>query len=155
MVPISDGVRVKQIKRHRENFAFKLGCAWTQVTLQGVDVTEQSKGFVQEVIVVMVPAVHGPRAFPGLPRRIFAMSHFGQLCQNLRTWTTVFGKCPVNAVFLNIGKISHGVLSVTTKLAQWFSLLQSNSGWVNGAQAEVLERSNCGLLLLTRALEPW
>ena len=84
-----DGLRVaatrrtEQVERHRDDLGLELRSARAHVALQRVHVGEAAECLVDEVVVLVVPAVHRAGALPGLPERVFLLRHDLQLAQDL------------------------------------------------------------------------
>ena len=61
---------VHEVERHRDDLALEPRGARAHVALEHVHVAVHPEHFVHEVVVVVVAAVHGPRALAGLPRLV-------------------------------------------------------------------------------------
>ena len=58
-IAIGDLVGTEHAQGHGDDLCLHLGGAWAHVSLQDIDVREETEGLRHELIVVMVAAVHG------------------------------------------------------------------------------------------------
>src|ERR1019366_2572547 len=87
----------------------ELGRARAHVALEDVDMCEEPEGFVHEVVVVVISAVHGARAFSGFPERILFSGHRAQFGQDLLAGLARLGQRPMDLEPVGVGVAGHGV----------------------------------------------
>ena len=103
------GLGVQEVERHGDDLRLEPGCARAHVPLQHVDMREERERLVQEVVVIVVAAVHGSRTPARLPRRILLSCHRPQHGKYLVARHPVVGERPVYGHAIGIGKGAHGV----------------------------------------------
>ncbi len=98
---------MEKVQCHGDDFGFELGGARAHVALERVDVREQPEGFGEEVVVVVVAAVHRPRAFPGLPEGVLLLRHHLEVAEDLLVAPARFGEPTVDLETVVIGEGAH------------------------------------------------
>ena len=68
-------VGTEQVQGHGDDLGLELRGARTHVALECVHVGEVREGLVEEVVVIVVAAVHRPRALTVLPHDVLARRH--------------------------------------------------------------------------------
>ncbi len=71
---------------------------------------EQPEGLVEEVVVVVIAAVHRPRALPGLPEGVLFLCHHPQFAEDLFPAAAFFGEPTVDVEAVLIRERAHGVV---------------------------------------------
>jgi hypothetical protein len=82
-VAVGHRLGVHQVQGHRDDLALELRLARAHVALQRVDVGEHPERLAQEVVVLVVAAVHRPGDLPGLPERVLLLGHRPHLGEHL------------------------------------------------------------------------
>ena len=78
---------------------------WSELTW-----AKRPKASVQEVVVVVVAAVHRPRALPGLPEGVLLLGHHLQLAEDLLVAPARLGEPAVDVEAVVIREGAHGVV---------------------------------------------
>src|SRR5262245_44866773 len=77
-----DLVCVRRVERQRDDLALELRHARAHVALQRVDVGEQFVGAPEELIVLVIAAIHRAGALPGLPHAVLVVGEPLELLQD-------------------------------------------------------------------------
>ena len=103
-----DGLTVEQVERHGDDLGLEPGGARAHVPLQHVDVGEQSERLVEEVVVVVVAAVHRARALARLPGGVLVGRHGPEDPEDLVTGQALLGQGVVDRDAVGVGDGAHG-----------------------------------------------
>ncbi len=57
---LGDSLAMEEVEGHRDDLGLELGGARTDIPLERVHVPEETERFVQEVVMIVISAVHGP-----------------------------------------------------------------------------------------------
>ena len=102
---------VEEVKRHRDDLAFKAGGARAHVALEGVLMGEQAERLSQERVVLVVPAVHRSRTPTSLPDGVLRGRDFAQFRDDLLTGAAALRERAIDPQAIGIGikvkQISH------------------------------------------------
>ena len=82
-VVVLDRFGVQEVEGHGDDLGFELRRARAHVALERVDVGEEPEGLGEEAVMVVVAAVHRPRALSGLPEGVLLLGHRAQFAQDL------------------------------------------------------------------------
>ncbi len=128
---VGDRVGVEQVERHGDDLALEPRRARAHVALQRVHVGEQPERLVEEVVVLVVAAVHRPGALAGLPERVLLLRHHPQLLEHLLAGPAVLGERAVDAEALGVGEaIAH------SRAPQMLVLMTASAcSWISGEAA--------------------
>ena len=96
---------MEQVEGHRDDLALEPGRARAHVALQHVHVGEEPERLVEEVVVLVVAAVHRARALAGLPERVLLLRHVAQLLEDLVAGPALLGQRAVDAEPLGVGEV--------------------------------------------------
>ena len=99
---------VHQVEGHRDDLALELGLARAHVALEGVDVGEHAERLAEEVVVLVVAAVHRPGDLAGLPERVLLGGHRLHLGQHVGARPPARGERPVDGVPVGVREVVHG-----------------------------------------------
>jgi len=99
---------VHQVEGHRDDLALELGLARAHVALEGVDVGEHAERLAEELVVLVVAAVHRPGDLAGLPERVLLGRHRLHLGQHLGARPPARGERPVDGVPVGVREVVHG-----------------------------------------------
>ena len=114
-----DRLGVEEVERHGDDLALEVRGARAHVALQRVDVREQPEGLGQEVVVVVVAAVHGPGALPGLPEGVLLLRHGGQLGEDVVAGAAVLGQRAVHREAVLVRVVAHRAFSLAARRLVW------------------------------------
>ena len=89
---------------------------------------EEAEGLVQEAVVVVVAAVHGARALPGLPEGVLLLGHRVQLGEDVLARAAVLGQRAVDGEPVGVGEVAHRTPSCSrspafaraSRIARWY-----------------------------------
>src|SRR5260370_29162723 len=84
------------VEGHGDDLALELRHARAHVPLEGVHVGEPPEGLGQEPVVLVIAAVHRPRALARLPERVLFARDRRQLSQHLLAWPAALGERAVD-----------------------------------------------------------
>ncbi len=104
---LGEGRGAQEVEGHGDDLGFELGGTRAHVALERVHVGEVGEGLVQVVVVVVVTAVHRPRALATLPGGVLGGGHRGQLVEHHLFRGALFGQCAVDGVAIRVGKPTH------------------------------------------------
>ncbi len=102
-----DRLGVEQIEGHGDDLGLELRRARAHVPLEHVHVGEQTEGLVEEAVVVVVPAVHRPRAAAPFPGRVLLHRHGVELLEDRVARRAPFGEVPVDGEPAGVGEGAH------------------------------------------------
>ncbi len=104
---LAHGLGVQEVEGHGDDLGFELGGTRAHVALERVHVGEVGEGFIQVVVVVVVTAVHRPRALATLPGGVLGRRHRRELLEHHLFRGAVFGQCLMYREAIRVGKATH------------------------------------------------
>ena len=113
------GRPVVQVERHGDDLRLELRGAGAHVPLEDVDVGEEAEGFVHEVVVVVVAAVHGARALARLPEGVLLRCHGAELGEDLVPAHALLREHAIDGEAVGIGVVAHRMLPPGDGSRRW------------------------------------
>ena len=103
------GVGVQHIEGHGDDLGLELRRTRTHIALERVHVREVAERLVEEVVVVVVTAVHGARALAVFPDPILALGDVVHHREDLFSGGALVRHRTVDRIGIGVGKVGHGV----------------------------------------------
>ena len=104
---VGHGLGVHQVEGHRDDLALELGLARAHVALQGVHVGEHPERLAEEVVVIVVAAVHRPRDLAGLPEGVLLLRHRPHLGEHVVARPAAVRERAVDGEPVGVRKVVH------------------------------------------------
>jgi hypothetical protein len=104
---IDDRAGVQHVEGHRDDLALEFRRAREHVALEDVRVREHPQRLVHEGVVVVVAAVHGAGAAPGLPVLILFARHLAQFVEDRAPVSSLGRQAAHDGVPLGVRVVAH------------------------------------------------